>query len=574
MAQPTGLPGGIELTSRLVDWGFADSPLDELVGPRTDDGDRAHTGLYSQLGIERVMPRLEVILGIASEEDLHGTRALDFVLAPMRGARPNDAHRFFHAHAAVGGRHVTANFDTCIERAGRRVISPNVFHFHGSTEDDPLTLGATFRSIEAGFRPDIAEQFTRYLLAAPFLVVVGYSWSDVFDVAPLLERFADAGSRLDGFTIIWVNYANKPLEPDEFSTPPTPEPGSLAAFLAEERIPWSLRQLESLQRAGAVVRRFVGDPTPLYDELTELWALDVEPESDMSVELANNVPDLNEWMLSPHDSVRVRSTARLWRTLGVHRSALTLMEANPDLFTAREVAETRASLAWLGGRYRTAAQLWARALPRGTPAERAAWDERQIACRWVAGKFVTALIRVRFAIRRATTRDVASPELYEQWARILQHMSRTPDLRLLARASRPKAKTEIDAALRSLRLGAHMSIRLESARRSLDAGTQHGEATTTARTRFTESESLLGVVNYRHGRLRSALSQGQASIEILEAQRGWAQHLNATGDADRSIFLPAARGALTMQTVLRAAFRNQFGWLQRCRLVASAIIQR
>ena len=439
MAPPTSLLGGIELTEKLIEWAFDDAPLDALVGTRGQDGRRQRTGLYAELGIDRVMPRLEVVLGVASEPGCHGKLAFDFVLGPMAAVEPNAAHRFLHAHVSRGGHHMTANFDTCIERAGPDDVRDSVLHFHGSVDDEAETLGATFRNIENGFKPDVEHSFLRFLTAAKTVIVVGYSGSDVFDVARLLGELADNGQPLKSVRVLWVDYADHCIELAPEWSPPDDVLGSVEAFLAEERVPWTARQIDSLRDAGADVRRVVGDPAEIYEFLTSAWQLEIDPTKPTA---AAPTPTPMSIPKAEEDG-RISAAVRLWLTLGVPRRALNLMEANPTLFPSAEIQEARAAIAWRSGRYRTAAKIWRSARPRGTAAERAAWSERQVACLWVAGRFVPALVLARLAIRRAIDNDVVNVELYELWARILQHMRRTPDLKLIGRWGQRKAVVEL-----------------------------------------------------------------------------------------------------------------------------------
>lgn len=55
------------------------------------------------------------VLGVG--EQVYGYAAIREVLADVANAPPNRLHRFFAAHLKVGGEHITANLDGCVEHA-------------------------------------------------------------------------------------------------------------------------------------------------------------------------------------------------------------------------------------------------------------------------------------------------------------------------------------------------------------------------------------------------------------------------------------------------------------------------
>lgn len=69
---------------------------------------------HGSLEIERISLRLETVLQVV--DSVHGAGVLEDLLSDLDGP-PNRLHAFFASHLAQGGRHVTMNFDTCIERA-------------------------------------------------------------------------------------------------------------------------------------------------------------------------------------------------------------------------------------------------------------------------------------------------------------------------------------------------------------------------------------------------------------------------------------------------------------------------
>jgi hypothetical protein len=190
---PASLPTGEELTRRVFDSYFEEGTLDRVhahhraVGwlttswcPHGDSGAGAS-------GAARP-PRLETVLGVAA--GVHGHTAVADILADVSGAAPNRNHVFLAGHLGLGGRQLTANFDTCAEKAADRVApgwrarGGRVLHFHGSLAADPsgAGLGATLARIQGGFTGSDAEEFLAVLPDRGVLLVLGYSGSDFFDV--------------------------------------------------------------------------------------------------------------------------------------------------------------------------------------------------------------------------------------------------------------------------------------------------------------------------------------------------------------------------------------------------------
>jgi hypothetical protein len=125
---PTQAPLGFKLTDRAVAQAFEEEAmLEEL------------RGAYAALRLARDRPRLESVLDVAAAK--HRVDLLDGLLADLRNPPPNGNHQLFAKHTRRGGRHVTANFDTCIERAGGDPA--HIAHVHGSfTTDGVEALGA------------------------------------------------------------------------------------------------------------------------------------------------------------------------------------------------------------------------------------------------------------------------------------------------------------------------------------------------------------------------------------------------------------------------------------------------
>jgi hypothetical protein len=581
LSPPTNLKNGVDLTRFVLNWAFDDDPLSVLCGPIVHESPLqrdASKGLYGMLdigrqtrqhGVEyRWIPRLEVILGVASDPWAHGPVAIEAAIAEMRVAAPNRAHRFFHEHCRRGGSHVTANFDRCIERSGTEDVSDRVVHFHGSVDDPAASLGATFRSIERGLTTGMKNRILGVAQSARCVVIVGYSGLDVFDIAPWFADLAQTETLpLSGVRVVWVEYASgSPVLANEVEAPGV-VPGSLGEFLAEESVPWDVRQRLDLSRAGAEVVLLRGNPEVLYEYLAAEWQTNVTADEVAPGPDAIRL-DSNPLFEASGDS-RKRATILLWRSLGWNAAAVAAMREQPALVDPAVLAEAEADLEWQRGNYRRAARIWARVRPMDSPQQRVAWDERQIACRWAAGRFLSALARCRVALWRAERAGIVPTELVELWGRIIQHMERTPDLRWIAGRQRRAALAALKNLLPNPNTGVHSRIRLESVRNAL-LGQHSDGGNFSARAQFLESESLSSVLNYRHARLRRLPSP---SSDRFADQQRWFRVLRLEGDAHRVAFLPGAAGALGFGSCWSAAWGCQFGLVHRLRLLSASAIR-
>jgi hypothetical protein len=92
--------------------------------------------VYDQADRRKTMPRLEGIL-----QPLIGALGAEVALAPfvvIEAAPANRLHEVFAAHLATGGKHLTVNFDRCIENAYGTSEPPGLTHLHGAYEPSRL----------------------------------------------------------------------------------------------------------------------------------------------------------------------------------------------------------------------------------------------------------------------------------------------------------------------------------------------------------------------------------------------------------------------------------------------------
>lgn len=124
-------------------------------------------------------------------------------------AEPNYFHFWLADFARAGAMIVTANFDTCIEKAllgdvlpavssreGIRGIDTGagfIYHFHGAATDRDIqkNLGATVNNISKRLPAEFTEKLKKCFLDGYDIVFVGYSGLDFFDVQPFFKEMPE-----------------------------------------------------------------------------------------------------------------------------------------------------------------------------------------------------------------------------------------------------------------------------------------------------------------------------------------------------------------------------------------------
>ena len=163
-------------------------------------------------------PRLEFIIGemnkldqefqkIAFEEPANRNRYYHQcsieALAHFAEAEPNLLHYWLADFAKAGATVITANFDTCIEKAlgagnkptvcdgvkGVETKAGFIYHFHGVATDSDIqnNLGATVNNISKRLPEGLTNKLIKCFEAGYNIVFVGYSGLDFFDVRPFFE---------------------------------------------------------------------------------------------------------------------------------------------------------------------------------------------------------------------------------------------------------------------------------------------------------------------------------------------------------------------------------------------------
>jgi hypothetical protein len=209
---PTALPLGDDLTKVIVS---------QVCGSevwRNAHQDFRAAGMVSASGRPKSAPRLEWVtehlFRVVGDAALSGFRA--FV-----GATPNELHEFFAAHLSLGGRHITMNFDRCIEDAlGDPGIGGGPLHLHGALSSTGLgDLRTRTLELTRGLRPGDGASVIDALQNSRLLIFLGYSGRDYFDIDPFFRSFARAQpGKLRELEVLWVEHetnakALKPTDP-------------------------------------------------------------------------------------------------------------------------------------------------------------------------------------------------------------------------------------------------------------------------------------------------------------------------------------------------------------------------
>lgn len=511
---PTRGPAGNALTNRALDCYFRDGTREEL------------TNLYARLDVPNAAfrPRLETVLDALVE--VQGLHVLSDVLSDLAVAPPNRNHYFFAEHLKRHGHHATANFGTCIERAGLyETLAP--VHFHGQlAEEESLgRLGARLGVIENGFPTPVSTAVDRLVSdeATAALVFVGYSGSDFFDVTPYLRERA---SLFAGKQVIWYEHSASELP-------------SLVAATPDDHA-----YVRMFRAAGAKVTRVRGPLGPCLDELANAWGLDMATEVSAPADPWTQA-------IFPSERDRLLTTLALYARMGWRRRYIGLAEGNdlPDNLVSDRLADAL----WGAGQYRTAMAKWRIAFAGADFESRARLAEREGSTLWIRGSLIRAERRLAQAVARycgasSVVSDQTQAVLAEAYARTLVHMRRSPDTRLLVRRHIvEQAEHALQHAEHRVRghEGVHLRARLATARSLLtgDDDPLHADHAPA----FSESESLHGWFNFRHSEKRYRFEHDGIRPEaddlrdLLRAQ----VEVGSYGDAARVLLLPGAEYAFS-----------------------------
>ncbi|MEY9864379.1 hypothetical protein ABH935_010038 [Catenulispora sp. GAS73] len=555
---PSSLPTGWELTERLFRSFFQSDALAIVLGYHT----RAYWLTSALCPVQAVsptarLPRLETVLGVA--ERYYGTRAHG-VLDDVRTAAPNAYHEFFACHIAAGGRHITANFDICIERAqassgAAPPAADALIHFHERLDatTTAATLGATLARIEGGFSTDLATRMLDRVTNAAATVLFGYSGSDFFDVDVTFSTL-QPGS-LDGHRVYWIWHSEKcswhELHPDAQDEPP------LARYM---------------RAAGAEVRHYCGPTGTLLQALAGHWRMPYTTDSAAR--------GLKQITVATSDDEKTAATLALYRELGIPAEIDRMLALSNPAADPKDLWMARSELMWEQGRWNQLRRMWYHGpLPPGV--SEATRLERIGAALWVQGRLVPAYLWLSHHRRRLEAQgqvDEAWP-LAETQARVVEHMGLTPELRPLGRRLARKAAERLGSPDQTK--GVHTYRRHYDLQTSLSATARGVRRNTddadTSRQWFEQAGSMIAAIAYSHRMLRDGYGPHLSEAELESAYRRHFQLATAvgsTGAAWRVILLPGANRVFSLREVLAACYALEYGHWHRFRLLSNVIAKR
>lgn len=295
---PSALPLGDSLTEVIV------SRVCSLGAWSTVKEDFQLASMRGSSGRTKDAPRLEWVTEhlcrVVGDVALQGFGA--FVNAPT-----NDLHEFFAEHLLSGGRHVTLNFDRCIESAlGTRRPSSTPLHLHGALARDGLGDMRT-RTLEltSGVRPEDEDAILDALRTSNHLVVLGYSGRDYFDIDPFFRRLAMAGTlSLRHLNVLWLEHHPETGDPMQLDWPRLPVADGRPILVA-------------LDEMGASVTYARGSTRSLLSHLAAAWGLPA-PAAVAPASTATQAEALrragSRIVVSRTD--RIRATAVFWFSMG------------------------------------------------------------------------------------------------------------------------------------------------------------------------------------------------------------------------------------------------------------------
>jgi hypothetical protein len=476
----------------------------------------------------KTSPRLETVLEVV--EAVHGEVVLADVLAGLE-APPNPLHMFFASHLALGGQHITTNFDTCIERAGAAYPGDALLHIHGALGKD--VHGATLAGVERGLSEDVRARLSDMLLSSQItsIVFVGYSGSDFFDVDPFLASLAPTFLR--GRQVLWVDHGRK-----------------------MEGVAPRRRQLRLLNEAGAQVREVCMPTRPALQEIGRPWGV--------SIDDVQGEPQPRRPRILVREGLQCQATIELFALMGLHREVDALLDSRSP-----HDWEMRAQTRWVQGRYAEAGAAWELSRVDASPVARA---ERAGAVAWIRGEYRRAHDLLTDALTSGDGSFEERLTLAETLARVYLHMRRSPDSWLLAT---PQLRAFV---LRQLSgppgvgdahepLGTHLGNRIASVRSSLGVAPDDSADAVES---FGEYEALSAQLNYRQGDLRARATRGFVQPDAFCTLRRDFEAIGADGDAARAVLLGGPL-FFSLRELVEATRRLQVTRRQRCRLLGGSL---
>lgn len=522
---PTSLPLGFGLTKAVIDHFCIAGSFETLLAYY------AQAQLCDADGNPKSMPRLEFIFDcLANAIGLQVLQSLSaFSTAPS-----NLLHHFFAQHIHSGGRHITVNFDQCIEDSPAFRLEDYVLHVHGRYQPDDeaiSTLGARLATVASGLTAPMQAEIIDILTSVRFLVFVGYSGSDYFDVNPFFRSLSELGVSLPNLRAIWISHRGSP-EDVLIQEGGTALPGRTI--------------LTSLALAGARPIQVQSPTAALLLTLREAWFGPMDersiPATDGSRTFAITTPvtpcerlsgairiyeamGLGAEITRREDAIRnccIESDASyqhqnrgLWsleigyRDQGSYRKARSVLSEIKPTSAVEQLRkqERLASVCWLAGDHLGAWWMLRRAL---TMADN-------------AGPSLPGIADIRNAIMVAFLhwfRDVGSTPVLGRFANLAEGSNVR---RIYGDLCAAEAWNAIPARSQSALVRLHQEIPVLSRDSTLSPPQSHSRESLVGP--FSESDSFIGVANFTRRQIIQDIERGS---EIPQEQLGWLKRLSET----------------------------------------------
>jgi hypothetical protein len=154
----------------------------------------------------RSYPRLEFlldkILWLEKDVKLIQEGSFSTFMKVFESKNPNNIHLSISEQYKYGAKIVTANFDTiiddCIINSDPKLS--NILHYHGDYLD-AYKCGGTLRRIALGLNHETELQLEQWLREAKYVIFIGYSGRDYFDIIPLFKRLSKSLQNA-----LWINH--------------------------------------------------------------------------------------------------------------------------------------------------------------------------------------------------------------------------------------------------------------------------------------------------------------------------------------------------------------------------------
>lgn len=398
---PSNLPAGDSLTEEIIEYFCIPGTWNKLKGYFRQ------TEMQDAYGNEKHTPRLETVLeNLVQCLGIKVLKFLDF----SYDSEPNSMHRFFADHLKRGGIHITTNFDNCIENSlvstdkisiieefeNLRISSTKIknclIHIHGrySRSDEKLErLGVLFRNIASGFPKILEDIITLNTFDRSFLVFIGYSGRDYFDVNPFFFELNSKGKKLRNLTVIWIKHSPKQEN-----------------FNIQEKEDVEYQQgrviLESLENLGAKVYYLLIDTNKFLEIVTQYWVLSNKHKTcSQNSNLSNQTMEQHP---SVSNSEKIVATAQVYSSMGIGIEVVNLSNALLRIINHTQEDRLISKIYFLlsngfrdTGLYKQA-KIFSRRLPHCNPKDKVFFHNRIGGDYWLRGNYLRAAYNLFLAI--------------------------------------------------------------------------------------------------------------------------------------------------------------------------------